>query len=65
MQNGNKTFVAISEAGGGSDPGRAIQTRAERRGDRYVLSGTKIVDHRRRPLRLGRGVRAHRAEQRP
>ncbi len=42
MQNGNKTFVAISEAGGGSDPGRAIQTRAERRGDRYVLSGTKM-----------------------
>jgi len=42
MQNGRKTFVAISEASGGSDPGRAIQTRAERKGDRYVLNGTKM-----------------------
>lgn len=42
MQSGNKTFVAISEASGGSDPGRAIQTRAERKGDRYVLNGTKM-----------------------
>src|SRR5271154_5248209 len=41
MQAGKTTFVAISEASGGSDPGRAIQTRAERRGDRYVLNGTK------------------------
>jgi acyl-CoA dehydrogenase len=42
MISGNKTFVAISETSGGSDPGRAIQTRAERRGDRYVLNGTKF-----------------------
>ena len=42
IQNGDKTFVAISEASGGSDPGRAIQTRAEKKGDRYVLNGTKI-----------------------
>ncbi|MDA8249404.1 MAG: acyl-CoA dehydrogenase family protein [Rhodospirillales bacterium] len=39
---GEKTFVAISEAGGGSDPGRAIATRAERKGDRYIVNGTKI-----------------------
>jgi alkylation response protein AidB-like acyl-CoA dehydrogenase len=31
----------LTEPGAGSDAG-AIQTRAERRGDRYVLSGTKI-----------------------
>jgi acyl-CoA dehydrogenase len=42
MQSGEKTFVAITEPSGGSDPGRAIQTRAERKGDRYVLNGTKI-----------------------
>src|SRR3954462_4584674 len=56
IQNGDKTFVAISEPGaggaprlaaiaepsGGADPGRAIQTRAEKRGDRYVLNGTKL-----------------------
>ena len=39
---GTKAFVAISEPSGGSDPGRAIQTRAERKGDRYVINGTKI-----------------------
>lgn len=35
-------FVAITEASGGSDPGRAIQTRAVKKGDRYVLNGTKM-----------------------
>jgi len=42
VHDGRKVFVAISEAGGGSDPARSIQTRAERRGDRYVLRGTKM-----------------------
>jgi acyl-CoA dehydrogenase len=42
VENGDKTFVAISEPSGGSDPARAIQTRAERKGDRYVLNGTKV-----------------------
>jgi acyl-CoA dehydrogenase len=37
-----KAFTAISEAGGGSDPARAIRCRAERRDDRYVLNGTKL-----------------------
>ena len=41
VESGDKVFVAISEASGGSDPARSIQTRAERRGDRYVLNGTK------------------------
>lgn len=42
IEKGEKTFVAITEASGGSDPGRAIRTRAEKRGDRYILNGTKI-----------------------
>jgi len=42
VKNGTKAFVAISEPSGGSDPGRAIQTRAVRQGDRYVLNGTKV-----------------------
>lgn len=42
IENGDKTFVAISEPSGGSDPARAIQTRAERKGDRYVINGTKV-----------------------
>jgi acyl-CoA dehydrogenase len=42
VDDGGKLFVAISEAGGGSDPARSIQTRAERRGDRYVLNGAKM-----------------------
>jgi acyl-CoA dehydrogenase len=36
-----KAFVAISEASGGSDPARAIQLRAEKDGDHYILNGTK------------------------
>ena len=42
LESGEKTFVAISEPSGGSDPGRAIQTRAERKGDHYILNGTKV-----------------------
>jgi len=41
LDAGEKTFVAITEPSGGSDPGRAVQTRAEKKGDRYVLNGTK------------------------
>ncbi|MGZ9712067.1 acyl-CoA dehydrogenase family protein [Glaciimonas sp. GNP009] len=42
VASGDKAFVAISEASGGSDPGRSITTRAERKGDRYILNGTKL-----------------------
>jgi len=42
IEQGDKTFVAITEPSGGSDPARAIRTRAERKGDRYILNGTKI-----------------------
>ena len=42
IEQGQKTFVAISEPGGGSDPARSITTRAERIGDRYVVNGAKM-----------------------
>lgn len=42
IAKGSKTFVAISEAGGGSDPARSIATRAELKGDRYVVNGSKM-----------------------
>jgi acyl-CoA dehydrogenase len=42
IQSGKKLFVAISEASGGSDPARAIRARAEKKGDRYILNGTKL-----------------------
>ncbi len=42
LEAGEKTFVAISEPSGGSDPGRAIKMRAEKKGDRYVLNGAKM-----------------------
>ena len=37
-----RAFTAISEASGGSDPARAIRCRAERKGDVYLLNGTKM-----------------------
>jgi len=42
MREGHETFWAITEPSGGSDPAGAIQTRAERRGDRWVLNGRKV-----------------------
>ncbi len=42
IEGGKKNFVAISEAAGGSDPARKIETRARREGDAYVITGTKL-----------------------
>ncbi|MSP96393.1 MAG: acyl-CoA dehydrogenase [Betaproteobacteria bacterium] len=42
VDEGRRVFFAISEASGGSDPGRAIRCRAVLKGDRYVLNGTKL-----------------------
>lgn len=42
VERGNKVFVAISEASGGSDPARSIRTHAKRSGDRYLLNGSKM-----------------------
>jgi acyl-CoA dehydrogenase len=42
LKNAWHTFFAITEPSGGSDPAGAIQCRAVRKGDTYVLNGTKI-----------------------
>jgi acyl-CoA dehydrogenase len=42
IKNASYTFFAITEPSGGSDPAGAIQCRAVRKGDTYVLNGTKI-----------------------
>ncbi|WP_114965670.1 acyl-CoA dehydrogenase family protein [Alkalilacustris brevis] len=42
IEGGKKNFVAISEAAGGSDPARKIETRARRDGGDYVINGTKM-----------------------
>jgi acyl-CoA dehydrogenase len=42
IEQGRKIWVAISEASGGADPARSIRTRAARKGDRYVLNGSKM-----------------------
>lgn len=42
MRNAWHTFFAITEPSGGSDPANAIQCRAVRKGDHYILNGTKI-----------------------
>ncbi len=42
VREGTKTFFAITEPSGGADPAGAIQTRAEKRGDRWVLNGRKV-----------------------
>jgi acyl-CoA dehydrogenase len=42
IREGYETFWAITEPSGGSDPAGAIQTRAVRDGDHYVLNGRKV-----------------------
>ncbi|MEE8554961.1 MAG: acyl-CoA dehydrogenase family protein [bacterium] len=42
IENGWYTFYAITEASGGSDPAGAMRTRAVRKGDRYILNGSKL-----------------------
>ncbi len=42
LKNATYTFFAITEPSGGSDPAGAIQCRAIRDGDHYVLNGQKI-----------------------
>lgn len=41
-ETGRHTFVAITEPTGGSDPARAIRTRARKSGNKYILNGSKI-----------------------
>jgi len=42
VREGHETFWAITEPSGGADPAGAIQTRAEKRDDRWVLNGRKV-----------------------
>src|SRR5216117_1020182 len=42
VREGWRTFFAITEPSGGSDPAGAIQTRAERRDGKWVLNGRKV-----------------------
>jgi acyl-CoA dehydrogenase len=42
VEQGRQWFVAITEPGGGSDPGRAIQTRAERTSAGWRINGSKM-----------------------
>jgi len=42
IQSGRAAFVAITEPSGGSDPARAIQTRAVKDGNKWILNGNKI-----------------------
>ena len=42
LEGKKRVFFALSEPSGGSDPARAIQTRAVRDGDDWVLNGTKL-----------------------
>ena len=42
LEGKKRVFFGLSEPSGGSDPGRAIQSRAVRDGDHWVLNGTKL-----------------------
>ena len=42
LRGDKKVLCGLSEPSGGSDPGRAIQTRAVREGDDWVINGTKL-----------------------
>ncbi|MEM7255725.1 MAG: acyl-CoA dehydrogenase family protein, partial [Pseudomonadota bacterium] len=42
LRGEKKTFFGLSEPSGGSDPARAIQTRAVRDGDHWVINGSKL-----------------------
>ncbi|MCX5999249.1 MAG: acyl-CoA dehydrogenase family protein [Chloroflexi bacterium] len=42
IRDGSTTFFALTEPSGGADPARAVQTKAVREGDGWVLDGVKI-----------------------
>lgn len=42
LRDGLHTFFAITEPGGGSDPAGAIQASGVKRGDHWILNGTKM-----------------------
>ena len=42
LRGEKKAFFGLSEPSGGSDPARAIQTRAARDGDEWIINGSKL-----------------------
>ena len=44
LRGEKRSFLGITEPSGGSDPARAIQTRAVRDGDDWVINGSKIFN---------------------
>ena len=42
LRGEKKAFFGLSEPSGGSDPARAIQTRAERDGNEWIINGSKL-----------------------
>jgi alkylation response protein AidB-like acyl-CoA dehydrogenase len=44
LRGEKRSFLGITEPSGGSDPARAIQTRAVRDGDEWVINGSKIFN---------------------
>ena len=42
LRGEKRGFFGLSEASGGSDPARAIQTKAERVGDHWIINGSKL-----------------------
>jgi acyl-CoA dehydrogenase len=42
VQAGSKTYVAITEASGGADPARSMETTAVRDGDGWLINGSKL-----------------------
>ena len=60
LRGEKKTFFGLTEPSGGSDPARAIQTRAVRDGDDWVVNGSKIFISGADRADFGAGVRADR-----
>lgn len=42
LRGEKRGFFGLSEASGGSDPARAIQTKAQRVGDHWIINGSKL-----------------------
>ncbi|WP_327152013.1 acyl-CoA dehydrogenase family protein [Nocardia sp. NBC_01329] len=42
LRGEKKSFFALTEASGGSDPARSIQTRAKRDGSGWIINGSKV-----------------------
>ena len=55
--SGDKPAICITEPEAGSDA-LAMTTRADRRGDRYIINGKQTLDHRRRRVAPASDLRA-------